>query len=349
MKKILVIEDDRIVRENITELLEFSGYNAVSASDGKEGIQKAMTFQPDLIVCDIKMPKLDGYSVLHILRKNEKTQATPVIFLTAKTDRTDRRKGMEMGADDYITKPFESTELLSAVETRLKRRESIDSQPREEKSGTESLFKDASERIPLKNLIENLEPVRFKAQKTIFSEGDNPHFLFYVKRGSIKTSRVNSEGKEFISNIYFPDDFFGYQPIIEDRTYDETAETLEDCEVYRIPKKSFLDLVYSNKYMAVRLIKRMSTTLSEKEKEIAHLAYDSVRKRLADKLLELIPEGSSESLEISRTNMASLLGTTSETIVRTLTELKEENIIKTDGQAIVLLDRKKLEKMAKKW
>jgi DNA-binding response OmpR family regulator len=349
MKKVLVIEDDQIVRENITELLEFSGYTAEAASEGKEGIQKALDFKPDLIVCDIKMPKLDGYGVLHILRKNPATQATPVIFLTAKTDRNDRRKGMEMGAHDYITKPFESTELLTAIETRLKRKETFLPSQTEAESGTESFFKEVSEKIPMKQLIENLEPIKTGTNKVIFREGDNPHYLFQIKQGSVKTSRVNPEGKEFISNIYFQGDFFGYQPIIEDRTYNESAVTLEACEVYRVPKKAFLDLISSNKQVAARLIKTMSAILTEKEKEIVHLAYDSVRKRLAYKLLEMIPEGTKESFDISRTNLASLLGTTPETIVRTLTELKEDNILDTDGQSIVLLDREKLKMLLERW
>src|SRR6478609_1833847 len=121
MKSILVIEDNKDLRENTAEILDLAGYKTFTAENGKKGVDIAVKEKPDVIICDIMMPELDGYGVLHLLRKNPDTQAIPFIFLTAKTERSDFRKGMEMGADDYITKPFEDIELLSAVETRLKK------------------------------------------------------------------------------------------------------------------------------------------------------------------------------------------------------------------------------------
>jgi len=123
MKKILVIEDNNEVRENIAEILELSTYRVVTAEDGKKGVELALREVPDLIVCDIMMPVLDGYGVLHLLSKHVETYGIPFIFLTAKSERTDLRKGMEMGADDYLTKPFDGIELLNAIEIRLKKAE----------------------------------------------------------------------------------------------------------------------------------------------------------------------------------------------------------------------------------
>src|SRR3954465_9316637 len=122
-KTILVIEDNNEIRENTAEILELAGYHALTAENGKQGVDIALREKPAVIICDIMMPELDGYGVLHLLRKNAATESTPFIFLTAKTERSDFRKGMEMGADDYITKPFDDSELLSAVEARLKRLE----------------------------------------------------------------------------------------------------------------------------------------------------------------------------------------------------------------------------------
>src|ERR671912_165534 len=119
MKKILIIEDNEEVRENTSEILELSNYKVFTAENGKIGVEIAKKEKPDLIVCDIMMPVLDGYGVLHLLGKNEETSGIPFIFLTAKTERGDLRKGMEMGADDYITKPFDEIELLNAIEVRL--------------------------------------------------------------------------------------------------------------------------------------------------------------------------------------------------------------------------------------
>lgn len=119
MAKILVIEDEANLREDIVELLTLEGHNVVSASDGVEGVNSALQHQPDLIICDIMMPRLDGYEVLLDLRANSLTQFVPFIFLTAKAARDDLRTGMEMGADDYITKPFTRIDLLRAIEKRL--------------------------------------------------------------------------------------------------------------------------------------------------------------------------------------------------------------------------------------
>ena len=121
MKKILLIEDNDDIRSNTAEILELANYEVEVAENGKRGVEKALEFLPDLIICDIMMPELDGYGVLHAIQRNETIKNTPFIFLTAKTERSDFRKGMEQGADDYITKPFDGTELLNAVDGRLKK------------------------------------------------------------------------------------------------------------------------------------------------------------------------------------------------------------------------------------
>jgi len=119
--KILVIEDEESVRENILEILEYEGFEAVGAEDGRVGLQRAQEQRPDLIVCDIAMPQMDGYSVLAEIRQIPETAATPFIFLTARADRPFMRHGMELGADDYLTKPFSSAELIAAISARLER------------------------------------------------------------------------------------------------------------------------------------------------------------------------------------------------------------------------------------
>ncbi|MCB0555688.1 MAG: response regulator, partial [Phaeodactylibacter sp.] len=125
MKKILVIEDNGEVRENLEEILELSGYEVASAEDGKEGVEKALSNPPDLILCDVMMPHLDGFGVLNILSKKSSTANVPFIFLTAKAEKSDFRRGMNLGADDYITKPFYKDELLDVIETRLRKSEQL--------------------------------------------------------------------------------------------------------------------------------------------------------------------------------------------------------------------------------
>ncbi len=125
MTKVLVIEDERYLLEDITELLQYTDFEVQSASSGKLGLTLAHDYAPDLIICDIMMPDLDGYEVLEQIRNNPDTANTPFIFLTAKADRESMRQGMELGADDYLTKPFTSAELLSAINTRLRRQSQI--------------------------------------------------------------------------------------------------------------------------------------------------------------------------------------------------------------------------------
>lgn len=138
MTKILIIEDEAILREEIVDWLILEGYEVASAGDGVEGVNQAIRFLPDLIVCDIRMPRLDGYGVLLDVQSNSLTQSTPFIFLTAKTTRDDIRKGMDLGADDYLTKPFTHTDLLHAIRTRLNKKAVKDQEYEEQLK----LFKD---------------------------------------------------------------------------------------------------------------------------------------------------------------------------------------------------------------
>jgi len=349
MKKILVIEDDRIMRENMAELLELVGYDVAVAKEGKEGVEKAQNLLPDLIICDIKMPVLDGYGVLHILSKKPETSGIPFIFVTAKTDRKDLRKGMEMGADDYLTKPFDDTELLKAVETRLSKSAIVKKDYSIDADGINEFINEANILVSLKEANRKTELQVYESKELICKAGDYPRFIFFIESGRVKTYRMNADGKELISNTYEAGDFFGYQPVLEERTYDESAMALETSKILKILKEDFLSLIYKNRDVSRKLIKIISKNLSEKEAELIHMAYDSVRKRVAIKLRELIPQEGDDSVAVSRTDLAAMVGTTTETLVRTLTELKDLNIIDTDTHNIILLDREKLDELSKSW
>jgi DNA-binding LytR/AlgR family response regulator len=125
MKKILVIEDDPFIRENIYEVLELNKYKVFTASNGREGLSLAFEIEPDLIICDIMMPKMDGYEVKEALTRNLKTKSIPFIFLTAKAEVKELRYGMALGADDYITKPFEISDLVKSIQIRFEKIEDI--------------------------------------------------------------------------------------------------------------------------------------------------------------------------------------------------------------------------------
>ena len=150
MSKILVIEDELSVRENILARLEAEGFETVNAENGLNGVELARSHKPDLIICDVMMPEMDGYGVLSMLRQNPVTATIPFIFLTAKADKVDLRQGMEMGADDYLTKPFTRTQLLGAIAARLQK-QAVVTQQSEKK--LEDLRRSITDALPQEVLI----------------------------------------------------------------------------------------------------------------------------------------------------------------------------------------------------
>lgn len=239
MKKILVIEDSDEIRDNTAEILELANYRVFTAANGKEGIEIARKEKPDLIICDIMMPVLDGYGVLHLLHQNPELRNTPFIFLTAKSERNEMRKGMELGADDYITKPFDETELLHAIESRFRKAvmQKTDTETEEETESTNG-------KEVLAGLAANRNVNKYKKKQVIYSEGNRPSRLYFIQKGKVKTYKMNEEGKELVIDLYSEGEFLGYTALLEGGVYKETAEALENTELALIPKEDF-DLLLS--------------------------------------------------------------------------------------------------------
>ena len=246
MKKILLIEDNEDIRTNTAEILELANYEVRVAENGKQGVEQALDFLPDLIVCDIMMPELDGYGVLHAIQRNESVKNTPFIFLTAKTERSDFRRGMESGADDYITKPFDGTELLNAIDGRLKKVEWLRKEVLNGLEGLSTLVKSTAAQISWVKLTENRSINKYKKKQVIYTEGNHPNNLYYVVTGKIKTYKANDDGKELVTNLYTTGDFFGHVALLEGRVYMDSAETLEESELVTIPKDEFNELINYN-------------------------------------------------------------------------------------------------------
>src|ERR1022692_487583 len=213
MKSILVIEDNENIRENTAEILELAGFKALTAENGKKGVEIALKENPSLIVCDIMMPELDGYGVLHLLKNNKSTENMPFIFLTAKTERAEMRKGMEMGADDYITKPFDDLELLKAVEIRLKKAEISQTNYPATSQGITAFFHDVKDNY-FQNLTDNYDIETYHKKQLLYAEGKRPRFLYYLVKGKIKCYKTNEDGKEYINELYNDGDFIGYNALI---------------------------------------------------------------------------------------------------------------------------------------
>lgn len=346
--KILLIEDNIEIRENTSEILSLANYEVIAAENGKIGVELAQRELPDLIVCDIMMPELDGYGVLHILNKKKETESIPFIFLTAKTELTDIRKGMNLGADDYLTKPFSDTELLAAIETRLKKY-SIRSKKYETTSeGLAHFISDAKKTLHLKELCNNNKTRLYKKRSELFTEGDAPRFLFFIQQGSIKSLKSHADGKEFITNLYKTGDFFGFEPLLEHNTYLESAVALEDSEIVLIPKDDFLTLLYSHSDIAASFIGMLCKKVLEKEKQLLHLAYNSVRQRTAEALLKLekLNEGK-DKISIAREDLAKIVGTASESVIRVLSDFKDEGLIEIETGKIKICHAAKLEKVVR--
>jgi DNA-binding NarL/FixJ family response regulator len=152
MKRILVIEDQPVMRRNIQTILEMEGFEVVAADNGKKGLEAARKNPPDLILCDVMMPELDGYGVLAALRQDPGTATIPFIFLTAKGEKTDLRTGMNLGADDYLAKPVSSEELIAAVSARFHRQQAHDQHLERELSEAHGFNPDFASAKPLETL-----------------------------------------------------------------------------------------------------------------------------------------------------------------------------------------------------
>lgn len=350
MKTILVIEDNKDVRENTSEILELANYKVVQAENGKQGVELAQNVKPDLIICDIMMPVLDGYGVIHLLNKNVETANIPFIFLSAKSERTDIRKGMEMGADDYISKPFDDIELLNAVESRLKKSELLKAEYSQNVQGLNKFFDEVQKFDDLKKLSADRRIKTYKKKEIIFSEEGIPVYLYFLIKGKVKSYRAHEYGKELITTLYKEGDFFGYQALLENKPYAETTEALEDSEVCLIPKDDFLALLHNNVNVMRTFIKMLSGNVAEKEKQLINLAYSSVRKRVAEALLHLQeryskPAEPKFSMAISREDLANMVGTATESLIRTLSEFKEDKLLEIKGSSITILDVDKLKRL----
>ncbi|MEL7147597.1 MAG: response regulator [Bacteroidota bacterium] len=341
MKKqsILVIEDHHEMRDNICELLELSNYEVCDAPNGKEGVKKALEVVPDLIICDIMMPELDGYEVLYMLSRNPATAAIPFVFLTAKAEKEDFRKGMDLGADDYLTKPFEEIDLLSTVERRLvKRARLIEGR----QAGIEPFMEQVKPGRSALELTKDRKTRQYEKKENIYREGDFPHYLFQIKSGQVKTYKINSDGKEFIHDIKNPGDFLGQHALITNSNYTEFAEALESVELLLIPRADFQEMIHHNRDIAAEFIKLLAKEVADKEAELLHLAYDTVRKRTADALVGLVEKGDNEEIAISREDLSNMVGTATESVIRILSEFKKEGLITIkSGQVTV----KELEKI----
>lgn len=343
MKKILLIEDDVTVRENTAELLELSNYEVVTAPDGKKGVDKAKEEIPDIIVCDIMMPELDGYDVLTRLSEDPETNGIPFIFLSAKTEHKDVRRGMDLGADDYLTKPFEEEDLLSAIESRLAKVEILQSQKKENNGET------VQNLSAFREMMRNREQMSFKTGENIYEEGKSSLHFYMVERGVVKAHKFDTRGKEMITELYKDGDFFGNLSFNKNSAYGEYATALEDSVLYLVSKDELREILKSNSNISMELLQEMGDHLMGVKEQLMEIAYASVRRKTARTILlfaHKIKKNPLHSIRISRADLAGVAGIASETLIRTLSDFKKEGLIEIEGRNVRLLDAEKLERIS---
>jgi CheY-like chemotaxis protein len=346
METILIIVDNVDVRENIADILELENYMVVTAENGAIGIERAKSIMPDLIICDIMMPGLDGYEVLQRLNEERSTAEIPFIFLTAKAERSDIRMGMNLGADDYLTKPFEEKDLFEAIESRLKKHNFLQRKIDRNIGGIHTFFEEAKEFSDLESLTKTQNSQAFEKKEILYMEGNSANTLFFIQKGTVKTFKSTELGKEFVTGVYGAGDFVGQLSLLNNSgTYIESAMVLEDAEIYGIPKEDFTKLLYGNTVVSQKFIVMISNNLINVQQQLVGMAFSSVRQRAAKTLLDLygkgvIKDNANSGVGIAREDFAGMIGTATETAIRTLSDFKKEGLITTDhGRRIILLDQ----------
>ena len=307
----------------------------------------ALTGFPDLIICDIMMPELDGYGVLHLLSKHKETYGIPFIFLTAKSEKADFRKGMELGADDYITKPFDGTDLLTAVEIRLKKTASLKDHFNQTHNHVSDFINKAAQSENIQLISDEREVYDYKKKHVVYSEGQRPKAVYYVMSGKVKVYKVSKDGKELITAICGQGDFFGYAQLLEHISYTENAKVLEDAQLMQIPREDFIALITNDATIARQFIKIITKDILDKEESLVNLAYNSLRRKVAFGLIQVLDkykkdDNKKEILELSRENLAQAVGVATESLIRTLADFKSEKLIDIQPGKIVILNEQKL-------
>lgn len=348
---ILLIEDNEEMRENIAAILELAHYHVLTAGNGKVGVALAQQHKPNLVLCDVMMPELDGYGVLHILSKDITTVGIPFIFLTSKTEKTDIRTGMMLGADDYLTKPFDGSELLSVIEVRLRKQKLINEVFQHDGKDIDFFFERTKHITELQQLSENRPIRKVRKKEFIFMEGQNPIDLFYIRKGLVRTFKTSADGKELVTGIHHEGTFIGFVALLENSSYAESAVAMVDTELQLILKNDFGTLLYANREVSAKFIKLLANNLVETEQRLMEMAYQSVRQRVAGSLLKILEteqhDKTEQAVSLSRKDLAGIVGTATESINRTLGDFRDEGIVELNDHEIRILNVQKLQRAAR--
>jgi len=349
MKTILIIEDDTVLRETTAEILELENYKVVTAPNGKRGAEQARIMLPDLILCDIMMPEMDGYDLLKLLSQEEQTKRIPFIFMSAKTEMKDVRRGMDLGADDYLTKPISEDLLLSAISSRLAKFELLKEEDVKEDIvlEEENSFNNIEDLEDLKNYFCDYgTSKKYKKGDIIYKEGESSNFVYLVYKGKTKSFKIDEFGKELILNIHKGDDFIGMSAIIDNSHYYESIMAMENVEIIHVSKIKLQKILENSHKLSLEIFQLINENLTEVKEQLLQMAYGSMRRKTAKTILKfanIMSHKPTDSINISRRDLAGVAGIATESLIRTLTDFKKKGILEIDGRNIKILDLEKLE------
>jgi CRP-like cAMP-binding protein len=281
--------------------------------------------------------------VLQIFNQNAQLAGVPFIFLTAKTERTDLRRGMELGADDYLTKPFDKAELLSAITGRLNRFQHLKPEYDLQQNGLNEFLDDARTVGNLSSLSADRKAHTVRKKQDVYLEGDEPTRVYFVKAGRVKTVKTTDGGKELITGFYGPGEFFGYLPLLQHTAHADSAVAVDDAELVYIPKDDFAQLLLRNPEVGQQFIRLLAGRVSEREQQLLGMAYSSIRRRVADTLLHLHAQaGPDGHIHFTRDDLAAMVGTAPESLIRTLSEFRADGLVELLPKSIRVLQPEKL-------
>lgn len=330
--EILIIDENSSRLKNLSVFLNHSQFLVSISSNGAEALNIAKEKSPKIILCSDENESMSAAQILS-LSKNDQFLRGCIFIVYGINELSKYREYLDLGADDYLTTPLNMPALLQCLKMRWQIYSSRVNQTIEIKTDANSL--DDLKQFATKTLV-------FETNQFIFNAGTPARYLFYLLEGKAKSRLLDEDGNELITSFFKKGDLMGFKPLIEERAYHKDGIALENCKVLLIPKSELLKLIDTKSEIAKSVIYQLSSQYTETEEDLLNVAYSNVKTRVAKKLLSIHSIELKETIEITREDFANLIGTSTETLVRSLTELRKEGLISTKGSKIFLKNIDKL-------
>ena len=331
-RTIVVIEDQDEVRENLMETLELEGYEVVGAADGHAGIRAVRERLPHLVLCDVMMPRLDGYGVLKLLRDDAATRHIPLIFLTARAEREDLRRGMNLGAADYITKPFFQDELLNVVAQRvLPEGQRSEATPGANNGLAANSQPGANDKVDaaLEALAATGRQREYRDRAPIYFRSDPARVVGRVLEGRIRLYRDTEFDKVLTVDVVGPGGWYGVDDLLAGGTHALSAAAHPRATVAVVEAADALDAFRRHPELLWWVSGQLAQDLALRAEQLVQVAYFSVRKRVAEYLLRASggQVAGGAHIDLRREDIAEAVGSTPESVTRVLTEFRREGLV----------------------